>query len=214
MSGELTPDRNSLRASHEDREQAVEQLRIAAGDGRLTAEELDERLERALTARTYADLDALLADLPSGPGATPVLAAAETKDLVQLRSRGGNINRVGPWAVPRRLEAEVRGGNVVLDFTRAVITQPALDLAVAISGGNLRLIVPPGVAVDVDSLDMRGGNIRQRVHHEPGTPVRLMVNLSGHIRGGNVVIRPPGPPPGQGFWARLFARLFGHRTVR
>src|SRR5579863_4294483 len=55
----------SLRVSHEDRDQAAESLRIAAGDGRLTAEELDERLESALTARTYDDLASLVADLPA-----------------------------------------------------------------------------------------------------------------------------------------------------
>ena len=45
-----------LRASHADRDQAAERLRAAAGDGRLSPEELDDRLERALTARTYAEL--------------------------------------------------------------------------------------------------------------------------------------------------------------
>ena len=48
-----------LRASHVDRDRVVELLRVAAGDGRLTAEELDERLEAALTARTCGELAAL-----------------------------------------------------------------------------------------------------------------------------------------------------------
>src|SRR5579872_7282526 len=55
----------ALRASHADRDLVVEQLRVAAGDGRLSPEELDERLELALTARTYAELAALVADLPA-----------------------------------------------------------------------------------------------------------------------------------------------------
>src|SRR5712691_8192286 len=57
-----------LRASHGDRDRVVELLRVAAGDGRLTAEELDERLEVALTARTYGELAALTTDLPAVPG--------------------------------------------------------------------------------------------------------------------------------------------------
>ena len=57
--------RGALRVSHEDRDQVAEVLRVAAGDGRLTADELDERLERALTARTYDDLAALVTDLPA-----------------------------------------------------------------------------------------------------------------------------------------------------
>ena len=48
--------RSELRASHDDRDRVVELLRVSAGDGRLTAEELDERLEQAMTARTYGEL--------------------------------------------------------------------------------------------------------------------------------------------------------------
>ena len=58
--------RSELRASHEDRDRVVELLRVSAGDGRLTADELDERLELAMTARTYGELAAITADLPAG----------------------------------------------------------------------------------------------------------------------------------------------------
>ena len=51
--GAAPPD--ELRASYEDRDRVAELLRTAAGDGRLTAEELDERLEKALTARAYGE---------------------------------------------------------------------------------------------------------------------------------------------------------------
>jgi hypothetical protein len=62
MTGEMSPagrgdeaaSPDQLRASHEDRDRVVELLRVAAGDGRLTAEELDERLEVALTAAPQA----------------------------------------------------------------------------------------------------------------------------------------------------------------
>jgi Domain of unknown function (DUF1707) len=55
---------SELRASHEDRDWVAEALRVAAGDGRLTADELDQRLEKALTARTMGELAALSRDLP------------------------------------------------------------------------------------------------------------------------------------------------------
>jgi uncharacterized protein DUF1707 len=55
-----------LKASHADRDLAVDILRVAAGDGRLTAAELDERLDTALTAHTISELAALTADLPGG----------------------------------------------------------------------------------------------------------------------------------------------------
>jgi hypothetical protein len=56
--------RASLKASDADREHIAEQLRLAAAEGRLFADELEERLGAALTARTYGELDALVADLP------------------------------------------------------------------------------------------------------------------------------------------------------
>ena len=56
--------RASLRASDADRERFVEALRQHHVDGRLTAEELADRTERAYAARTFGDLDALAADLP------------------------------------------------------------------------------------------------------------------------------------------------------
>ncbi len=57
--------RATLRASDADREQVAERLRHAATEGRLLAEELDERLGVALSARTYGELDALIEDLPT-----------------------------------------------------------------------------------------------------------------------------------------------------
>jgi Domain of unknown function (DUF1707) len=56
--------RSALRASDVDREQVAERLRDAAADGRLLAEELEHRLGTALSARTYGELDPLIADLP------------------------------------------------------------------------------------------------------------------------------------------------------
>ncbi len=56
--------RATLRASDADRELVAERLRQAATEGRLSADELDERLGSALSARTYGELDRLVADLP------------------------------------------------------------------------------------------------------------------------------------------------------
>jgi hypothetical protein len=56
--------RATLRASDADREQIAERLRKATAEGRLLAEELEERLEATFTARTYGELDAVVADLP------------------------------------------------------------------------------------------------------------------------------------------------------
>jgi hypothetical protein len=56
--------RATLRASDADRDQIAERLRKATAEGRLLAEELEERLEATFSARTYGELDAVVADLP------------------------------------------------------------------------------------------------------------------------------------------------------
>jgi hypothetical protein len=55
------------RASDSEREATADRLRVAAGDGRLDHDELEERLEAAYAARTRGELEALTADLPDRP---------------------------------------------------------------------------------------------------------------------------------------------------
>jgi hypothetical protein len=64
-----TAGRDRLRAGHADREQVIEALKAAFVQGRVTRDELDARVGRALAARTYADLAALTADIPPAPAA-------------------------------------------------------------------------------------------------------------------------------------------------
>jgi hypothetical protein len=78
----MPDDVPDLRASHEDRDRVVDALRMAGGDGRLSAEELDTRLESALSARTLGELAALTADLPIAP-------AAKGKDVLVVEQHGG-----------------------------------------------------------------------------------------------------------------------------
>jgi DUF1707 SHOCT-like domain len=56
--------RASLRASDADRERIAERLRKAAAEGRILTEELEHRLMAAFSARTYGELEPLVADLP------------------------------------------------------------------------------------------------------------------------------------------------------
>jgi Domain of unknown function (DUF1707) len=58
------------RASDADRDIAADILCAAVGDGRLTLDELDDRLAAALSARTITELASLIADLP-GRRCTP-----------------------------------------------------------------------------------------------------------------------------------------------
>lgn len=56
-----------MRAAAADRDRTIDVLTAAYGEGRLTKDEFDARCARVLSAKTYADLGAVVADLPAGP---------------------------------------------------------------------------------------------------------------------------------------------------
>lgn len=185
MSDDLEPDqRPELRATHADRDQAVEVLRDAAGDGQLTASELDERVEAALSARTRSELAVLTADL----GARVDRPA---KDLVKIDQRFGGVERTGRWVVPRRMQIKATAGNVKLDFTEAVIGHGTLHVELDLGlGADLLLVTRPGIVVETDDLTVRRADIKIR-STDDREPVVLTVLLSGQVRGGDVVARFP-----------------------
>jgi hypothetical protein len=205
--------RGALRVSHEDRDQVAEALRVAAGDGRLSSDELDERLERALTARTYDDLAVLVADLPpAGNALAPVpgtqlpgaqlpgplaavlgggVAPAPAKELIKIHVTSGHSQRVGRWTVPARMGLIARSGHIKLDFTEAVITQPTLHIDAEVSSGHIVMVTRPGIAVDMDDVSVRSGQVKVRAPWGDGVPVSLRITVAGKCGSGRIVARPP-----------------------
>ena len=187
--------RSELRASHEDRDRVVELLRVSAGDGRLTAEELDERLEQAMTARTYGELARLVADLPAvgsavGSAVSPA-TAPRVKDVGRIDTRSGHVKRVERWVIPQRMEVKVTSGHVLLDFTQAVITQPTLKLDVDVRSGHVKLLTRPGILVDADDVAVRSGHVRVKAPWGSEVPVQLRIEVTGKVGSGHLVARPP-----------------------
>jgi hypothetical protein len=87
-----TGGHSHLRASRADREQVIDVLKAAFVQERLTKDEFDLRIGRALAPRTYAELAALTADIPAGPiGDQP----PRTSVRVQARPPMGNAAKAG-----------------------------------------------------------------------------------------------------------------------
>jgi hypothetical protein len=153
-----------LRASDADREQVAEHLRNAAGDGRLTVEELDERLDAAFAARTRADLDALVADLParedlavtSTARPLPVVPGeGGTKWLISIMS---GHDRRGHWRVgPKVINFNFWGGSEI-DFNDAELTAPRTEVRVITIMGGASVWVPDGLDVQVSEFSLMSGN--------------------------------------------------------
>jgi hypothetical protein len=201
MMGELAPqgpedrpqEASQLRASHEDRDAVIETLRVAAGDGRLTADELDERLEIAFNAKTYGELAVLTSDLPASPGTpalSPVGPAVTPKEVARIDCRSGHVARDGRWVIPRRMEVKVTSGHVKLDLTQAVISDRVLDISCDVRSGHLNIITKPGIAVDTDEVQIRSGHVGVKAPWGHDVPVILQVNLSGRVGSGHISARP------------------------
>ena len=197
-----------LRASDADRERVAETLRVAVGDGRLTLDELDGRLEIALSARTKSELAALTADLQEVTGRT------RSKDLVRITKSRGDIRRKGRWAVPQQMEIRITAGDVTLDFTEAEITHGSLHIDIQLdTRGALILVIKPGIVVDADDVAVSWGDIKVRDVTGPHVPVILNVKVTGRAPSGVVARlprrsfpqwlrnkpRPYEPGPGKGF---------------
>lgn len=164
-------DLPEMRASHEERDRVVEVLRVAGGDGRLTSEELDARVEGALNARTVGELAALTADLPPAPGA---------KDVLRISQGGGKFVRDGRWPVPSRIEIRTGLCRVTLDFTQAIITSNVLRIDAEMTHGRLVIVSTPGMVIDPSGLDLTYSKVKIRSTDFDDAP-RLHVELSGSL---------------------------------
>lgn len=180
-----------VRASHTDRDQVVEIIRDAAAEGRLTIEELDQRVESALGARTLRELAALTRDLPEQPRRGE--PAVPVKDLVRIEKRIGKVEWVGTWVVPRRMEIKLTVGNAKLDFSNAVVTHDRLSIDVDLGiGGDLLLITRPGIVVVANEVLVRMGELKVRpAQQDPGIPVDLLIEVTGQLRGGDLIVSYP-----------------------
>jgi hypothetical protein len=192
-------DRRRLRVSDADRDHVTELLRQAATEGRLTFDELDERLGQALAAKTYADLEAVTSDLPGAALAAPATGRLAARAYLPDRVGGTPgartsvgimtcASRAGNWVVPRRFTAIAVMGNVDLDLRNARFAERRVKIRAFCLMGCVNIIAPDDIEVDVSGVasDHRPGGAGA-----PGAPV---VRVTGFgLMGGAQVMRSPAP---------------------
>ena len=196
------PSSPALRASDADRDRVIELLRSAVGDGRLDQAEFDERLDAALAARTIEALAPLTADLIVAPGRAgaltlpPAVAPAKpAAELLTINERHGSVRRDGRWTLPHRLMLRTRWCPVMLDLTSAVRSGPELVIEMRVHGGNVELVLAPGMVVDANELSVRHTCLAISRDAGDNTPETLSVHLAGRMRHGKISTRwlPPRP---------------------
>ena len=170
------------RASDAEREAVVTRLRDAAGEGRLTVEELAERIDAAYAAQMRAELEPLTADLPApaervaftpaaAPAAGPPAPARAGSPLVFGILGGGD--RKGRWRVPPRMTVVNVMGGADLDLRDAVLETPDVEITVWSLMGGSTITVPEGVHVELEGFAIMGGNDLRLEGGDapPGAPV-------------------------------------------
>ncbi|HZC60265.1 MAG TPA: DUF1707 domain-containing protein [Streptosporangiaceae bacterium] len=191
------PSPRDLRASDADRERVVTLLAQAAGDGRITLEEHAHRVQRAYTARTLGDLAGLTEDLAL-PGAQPLrLDNSRTVTAFFATER-----RSGRWVVPDRLVVTAIGGQIVLDLREALLQGQRTQMYATALGGQVNLLLPPGVAVITRNLAEALPGARPEPRPEPVVPPGApVIELHTLTLLGRIHVRTPRPPR-QGLFTR------------
>jgi Domain of unknown function (DUF1707)/Cell wall-active antibiotics response 4TMS YvqF len=180
MSGE-PPD---ILASDQDRDRVAVLLREHCVAGRLTLEEFSERTDRALAARTSAELEDLTGDLdPAATAAPPPALGAHT--FVRII---GGLNRGGRWRVPTRTRVIGLIGGADIDLTDAVIESSETVLEAWWLIGGINLTVPEGIEVEVGGATVIGG-VDNEARAVSARAPRVVVRQFGLIGGTNVEVR-------------------------
>ncbi len=183
------PSVGALRASDDERECAVATLRAGAEHGRLTFDELAQRTQLAYEATTAAELERLVADLPSAveSSAAPVAPATHRRQRWSVAVMGGTDRR-GRWTpAPRSVSVAIMGG-VTLDLRDATIAGDELVITAFALMGGVDVIVPDGVEVQLSGFAIMGGN-ELRPGSEPVRPGTPVVHVRAYSLMGGVDVR-------------------------
>ncbi|MFI0407027.1 DUF1707 domain-containing protein [Actinomadura sp. 3N508] len=184
-----------MRASDADRDEVADRLREALAEGRITPEEHAERIDLVYKAKTYAELEPVLSDLPTERAPRPrvelrkneqALAPppAQSPNLVAIFS---GVERKGRWLAEPTTNITCVFGGADLDFRQAVLSQSEVTVNVTCVFGGVNLVVPPGVRVIGSTTAIFGGNdLPDDDTTDPAAPV---IRLTGTLLFGGVSVK-------------------------
>jgi hypothetical protein len=187
------------------RERVVRQLFDHIAADNLTAEGLEERLDRAHQATSVAALHGLLADLPALGGKTAVAAAAPAGQTAVNRADSvaerqvvvafmGGASRVGAWTPPQHLFVVAVMGGAERDFRKARFGPGVTEVTILALMGGVEIVVPPGVQVELNGIAVMGAFEQAGRVDEPANPDAPVLRIGGFcmMAGVEVTCRYPG----------------------
>lgn len=199
MSGDL-PVRVGV--SEADRQRVTEVLAHHFSEDRLELEEYERRLELVERAESAEALSVLVADLAPASrqdalvASGPVVALARLEEVppeASVVAVFSNVTRTREWTPPRALKVVSVFGNTELDFRQARLAPGVTSVRVKAVFGNVHLVVPPGVWVELHGTgvfgnfeDSRGGS------GDEASPCTLRVTGTAVFGNAEVEERLPG----------------------
>jgi hypothetical protein len=193
------PNPLDLRASDADRERVAKILHDAMAEGRLSVDELDQRLQTVYKSRTLGELVPITADLPV-TGATGASMQPAPQHLPSERIGGtpgpavsialmSGFERTGNWVVPRYHTAFALMGGGQLDLTEARFAEREVTIQAITIMGGIEILVPDDITVRVQGFGFMGGfDHRASGDGPPGSPI---VTINGFALMGGVEVKRP-----------------------
>ncbi len=182
-----------MRASDADRDEVADRLREALAEGRISPEEHAERIDAVYNAKTYADLEPVLRDLPTEqvrprvdlrkPEPMPP-PPPQSASLVAVFS---GTERRGRWLVEEHTNLACVFGGAELDFRQAVLSRREVTVNITCVFGGVEIVVPPGVRVLTSLVNAFGGT--DLPDEDPLDPDAPVIRLTGLVLFGGVSVK-------------------------
>ena len=192
----------NMRASDADREQVATLLSTAYAEGRLTAEEHDERVDQLMAAKTFDDLVLITRDLVVVGKPGPLLAqqpgthfaidtTRQNPQTDKMIAIFGGVSRKGRWRIRKSTQALALFGGMDLDLRDAIFEAPVVEISGFWCFGGLDIKVPEGIEVQDQTAGIFGGtDVRDIGDPVPGAPTLV---IKGVTLFGGVSVRGPKP---------------------
>jgi hypothetical protein len=185
---------SGYRIADTDRDRVVALLRLHCTEGRITLDEFSDRVGDVYAARTSVELDEVVRDLPV-PWSDPAAAGAgdeprRRRAVKWLVAVFGDSRRQGRFTLDDESAVIAAFGDCTLDLSEALIDGPNPLITAVAAFGDVTIIVPDGIEVDLEGVALFGDK-RCSAGSTPPVPGSPVVLIRAFAVFGDVRVRTP-----------------------
>ena len=189
---------NDPRIADVDRDRVVALLRLHCTEGRITLDEFSDRVGDVYNARTVGELDAVVSDLPvpwssdaaTRPEVESIDGRRRTRSVRWLVAVFSTSHRRGRFSLDDESAVVAAFGDCTLDLSEASIEGPNPLITAVAAFGNVTIIVPEGIDVNLQGLPLFGST-RCDTGSAPAVPGSPVVTVRAFAAFGDVRVRLP-----------------------